>query len=88
MRDLCGVLDREKATMGALIPLQPPTRDMVAEAVSTGCYEHETIQDLTHCTPSIYIMLPPSRYPPPPRPQPYPMSSCNSFNPSNLCNFA
>ena len=44
MRDLRGVLDREKAAMGVLISLQPPTRDMVAEAVSTGFYEHKTIQ--------------------------------------------
>jgi site-specific DNA-methyltransferase (adenine-specific) len=42
VRDLRGVLDREKAVMGVLISLQPPTRDMVAEAVSTGFYEHKT----------------------------------------------
>jgi site-specific DNA-methyltransferase (adenine-specific) len=44
VRDLRGVLDREKAAMGVLISLQPPTRDMVAEAVSVGFYEHKTIQ--------------------------------------------
>jgi hypothetical protein len=44
VRDLRGVLDREKAAMGVLISLQPPMRDMVAEAVSTGFYEHKTIQ--------------------------------------------
>ena len=44
VRDLRGVLDRENAAMGVLISLQPPTRDMVAEAVSTGFYEHKTIQ--------------------------------------------
>jgi site-specific DNA-methyltransferase (adenine-specific) len=42
VRDLRGVLDREKAAMGVLISLQPPTRDMIAEAVSTGFYEHKT----------------------------------------------
>jgi len=42
--DLRGVLDREKAAMGGLISLQPPTRDMVAEAVSAGFYEHKTIR--------------------------------------------
>jgi hypothetical protein len=42
VRDLRGVLDREKAAMGVLISLQPPTRDMVAEAVSAGFYEHKT----------------------------------------------
>jgi site-specific DNA-methyltransferase (adenine-specific) len=43
VRDLRGVLDREKAAVGVLISLQPPTKDMVAEAVSTGFYEHKTI---------------------------------------------
>jgi site-specific DNA-methyltransferase (adenine-specific) len=42
VRDLRGVLEREKAGMGLLISLQPPTRDMVAEAVSAGFYEHRT----------------------------------------------
>ena len=42
VRDLRGVLEREKAAMGLLISLQPPTRDMVAEAVSAGFYEHKT----------------------------------------------
>ena len=41
VRDLRGVLDREKAAMGVLISLQAPTRDMIAEAVSTGFYEHK-----------------------------------------------
>ena len=44
VRDLRGVLDREKAAMGVMISMQPPTRDMVTEAVSTGFYEHKTIQ--------------------------------------------
>jgi hypothetical protein len=43
VRDLRGVLEREKASMGVLISLQPPTRDMVTEAVSAGFYEHKTI---------------------------------------------
>jgi len=41
VRDLRGVLDREKAAMGVLISLQPPTKEMVTEAVSTGFYEHK-----------------------------------------------
>ena len=41
VRDLRGVLDREKAAIGVLISLQPPTKEMVAEAVSTGFYEHK-----------------------------------------------
>lgn len=41
VRDLRGVLDREKAVIGVLISLQPPTRDMLAEAASAGFYEHK-----------------------------------------------
>jgi hypothetical protein len=44
VRNLRGVLEREKAAMAVLISLQPPTRDMVTEAVSAGFYEHKTIQ--------------------------------------------
>ncbi len=44
VRDLRGVLDRERAAIGVLISLQPPTREMVAEAVTTGFYEHKTNQ--------------------------------------------
>jgi hypothetical protein len=43
VRDLRGVLDREQAAIGVLISLQPPTKEMVAEAVSTGFYVHKTI---------------------------------------------
>jgi site-specific DNA-methyltransferase (adenine-specific) len=38
IRDLRGVLDRENAAMGIFITLEPPTRDMLTEAVSTGYY--------------------------------------------------
>src|ERR1017187_5784282 len=44
VRDLRDGLDREEAAMGVLISLQPPTRDMVTEAVSAGFYEHKTIR--------------------------------------------
>jgi DNA modification methylase len=44
VRDLRGVLDREKAAIGVLISLQPPTKEMVAEAVSTGFYVHKVNQ--------------------------------------------
>ena len=37
-----GVLDREKAAMGVLISLQPPTGPMEAEAASAGFYTHKT----------------------------------------------
>ena len=38
IRDLKGVMEREKAVMGVFITLAPPTRDMVAEAAA-GFYE-------------------------------------------------
>ncbi|HTX20882.1 MAG TPA: DNA methyltransferase [Candidatus Aquilonibacter sp.] len=41
VRDLRGVLDREQAAIGVLISLQPPTREMQAEAASAGFYEHK-----------------------------------------------
>jgi hypothetical protein len=41
VRDLRGVLDREKAAMGVLISLQPSTGPMEAEAVSAGFYTHK-----------------------------------------------
>jgi site-specific DNA-methyltransferase (adenine-specific) len=42
VRDLRGVLDREKAAIGILISLQPPTSPMETEAASVGFYEHKT----------------------------------------------
>ncbi len=42
VRDLRGVLDREKAAIGILISLQPPTGPMETEAASAGFYEHKT----------------------------------------------
>ncbi len=44
VRDLRGVLDREKAAIGVLISLQPPTGPMETEAASAGFYEHKTNQ--------------------------------------------
>jgi DNA modification methylase len=41
VRDLRGVLDREKAAMGVLISLQPPTGPMEAAAASAGFYTHK-----------------------------------------------
>jgi hypothetical protein len=40
--DLRGVLDREQAAIGVLISLQPPTKEMVAEAVSSVFYAPKT----------------------------------------------
>lgn len=39
VRDLKGVLDREKAAIGALITLREPTKPMLTEAASAGFYE-------------------------------------------------
>ena len=46
IRDLKGVLEREDAEIGVFITLNPPTRPMQAEAVSTGFYEPEHFPDL------------------------------------------
>ena len=42
VRDLKGVLDREKAPIGVLITMQDPSPDMKTEAVTAGFYESET----------------------------------------------
>ena len=39
MRDLKGLLEREKAAIGALITLREPTKPMLIEAASAGFYE-------------------------------------------------
>ncbi len=41
IRDLIGVMDREKAQVGAFITLEKPTRPMEKEAVTAGFYEPE-----------------------------------------------
>ncbi len=41
VRDLKGVLEREKADIGALITLREPTKPMLTEAAATGFYESE-----------------------------------------------
>lgn len=40
IRDLRGVIDREKAQIGAFITLEKPTKQMRTEAASAGFYEH------------------------------------------------
>lgn len=42
VRDLKGVLDREKAAIGVLISMQNPTAEMKKEAVTSGFYESTT----------------------------------------------
>jgi DNA modification methylase len=41
VRDLVGVLEREKAAIGALITLREPTKPMLTEAAAAGFYESE-----------------------------------------------
>ena len=41
IRDLIGVLDREKAALGLFITLEEPSRDMEAEAAAAGVYHSE-----------------------------------------------
>ncbi|MGH9942263.1 MAG: restriction endonuclease [Pyrinomonadaceae bacterium] len=41
IRDLVGVLDREKAAIGVFLTLQPATKDMTKEAVSVGFYKSQ-----------------------------------------------
>jgi len=41
IRDLKGVLEREKAPIGAFLTLKPPTRPMKEEAAAAGFYEPE-----------------------------------------------
>ena len=54
VRDLRGVIEREKAAIGVLVTLEPPTQAMISEAASAGYYEsvwwrsrHPRIQILT-----------------------------------------
>jgi DNA modification methylase len=43
IRDLGHVMDREKAQIGIFITLQPPTKDMVTEAVAKGFYRSDVL---------------------------------------------
>ena len=44
VRDLVGVVEREKAAMGLFISLEPPTRDMRQEAAAGGFYHSDLWQ--------------------------------------------
>ncbi len=44
VRDLAGVVEREKAAMGLFISLEPPTRDMRQEAAAAGFYRSDLWQ--------------------------------------------
>ncbi len=53
IRDLNGVLDREKAEMGALLTMEAPTRNMLREASAADLYESK---DLGKTFPKIQIL--------------------------------
>lgn len=45
VRDLVGTVEREKAQLGVLITLEPPSRPMVKEAIDAGFYKSENFTD-------------------------------------------
>ena len=45
IRDFKGVMEREKAAIGALLTLKPPTRPMREEAAAAGFYEPENFPE-------------------------------------------
>ena len=49
VRDLKGVIEREKAAIGALITLREPTAPMLTEAASAGFYESENFPEKFPC---------------------------------------
>jgi len=53
IRDLAGVLEREKAEMGAVLTMEAPTRNMVREASAAELYESK---DLGKAFPKIQIL--------------------------------
>ena len=54
IRDLKGVLEREKAIIGVFITLKEPTRPMLTEGVSAGFYEPEYLPNKRY--PRIQIL--------------------------------
>lgn len=53
MRDLIGVVEREKAEMGIFLTLEPPTKPMATEAISQGFYKSPLGKDY----PKIQILI-------------------------------
>ena len=45
VRDLRGVIEREKAEIGVLISMEPPTKPMLKEAAEAGLYQVPGLQD-------------------------------------------
>jgi DNA modification methylase len=71
IRDLVGTIKRETATMGVFITLEPPSKDMVKEALSAGyyhspgwnqdypCIQIVTIEELLDKTRRAEVKMPP-----------------------------
>ena len=53
IRELKGTVEREKAAMGILITLDPPTKEMLNEAAAAGYYE---VEDYSKRYPKIQIL--------------------------------
>jgi len=71
IRDLRGVVEREEAAIGVFVTLDPPTQDMVTEAVSAGYFTSKTWQKDYPCIQILTveellagkgINMPPSAY--------------------------
>ena len=45
VRDLRGVIEREKAEIGVLISMEPPTKPMLKEAAEAGLYQVPGLRD-------------------------------------------
>jgi len=45
LRDLRGVLDREKADIGVLISMEPPSKPMLREAAEAGFYKSPHLEE-------------------------------------------
>ena len=55
VRDLRGVIEREKAAIGVLITMEEPTKPMVKEAAEAGFYKYDSPFD-TGTYPRIQIL--------------------------------
>ena len=55
VRDLRGVIEREKAAIGVLITMEEPTKPMLKEAAEAGFYKFESAYD-TGTYPRIQIL--------------------------------
>jgi hypothetical protein len=93
VRDLKGVLDREKAAIGGLVTLREPTKQMLLEAASAGFYESKdfpgrclrlqilTIAELLGERSSITLPTPTERFPEPSATQKLSRKICFSVRP-------